>query len=102
MKACCTKGTKNYKNIDLSIPIIKAVNETNRLRILCVLTKEDICVCELGKKLNLAHNLISFHLKTLFDVGILDKRREGNQFFYFINPSWKKRVNYFFKFMGVA
>ncbi len=102
MKSCCTEGTENFKSIDIVIPILKAVAETNRMRVLCVLAHEEICVCELGEKLGMAHNLISFHLKTLHDTGILDKRREGNQFFYFIRPEWKPRIKHFFKFIGIA
>ncbi len=59
-----------------------------------------ICVCDLAKELNLANNLLSFHLKVLFEAGILDKKREGNQIFYFIQEEWRPRVEHFFKFIG--
>ncbi len=98
---CCSQETEYYKNIDTSISILKAVSEPNRLRVLCILSKNKICVCDLANKLDLAFNLISFHLKTLKTVGILDKKREGNQIFYFIKPEWKSRVEHFFNFIGI-
>jgi ArsR family transcriptional regulator, arsenate/arsenite/antimonite-responsive transcriptional repressor len=100
MYNCCSKTSDNDYQINNSIEVLRAVSEPNRLRILCVLSKEEICVCKLAEELNLAHNLISFHLKTLHDVGILDKKRDGNQIFYFIRTEWKSRINYFFKFIN--
>jgi len=101
MDNCCNQGTNNYAQIEKSVELLKAVSEPNRLRILCTLSKTDICVCNLAKKLGISHNLLSFHLKNLYEVGILDKRREGNQFFYFIKEEWKERVNHFFNFVAI-
>lgn len=101
MDNCCSQGTKNYSKIESSIEVLKAVSEPNRLRVLCTLSKFDICVCDLAKQMGVSHNLISFHLKTLYEVGILNKKRNGNQIFYCINQEWKERIKYFFKFMDI-
>ena len=101
MGSCCKRGSKNFQKIDESLDILKAVSEPNRLRILCTLSKIDICVCDLAKKLEVSHNLISFHLKILYEAGILDKRRDGNQFFYFIKKEWKKKIDHFFSFINI-
>lgn len=101
MDNCCIKGTKNFEKITESLDVLKAVSEPNRLRILCTLSKLDICVCDLARKMEVSHNLISFHLKILFEAGILNKKRSGNQIFYCIKQEWKERINHFFKFMNV-
>ena len=101
MENCCSQGTKNYSQIENSIELLKAVSDPNRLRALCTLSKTEICVCDLAKKLDISRNLLSFHLKTLYEVGILDKRRNGNQFFFFIKDEWKERVDHFFTFVGI-
>ncbi len=101
MEKCCYKGSKNFKQIDNSTELLKATTEPNRLRILCVLSKMDICVCELAKRLEASHNLMSHHLKTLFEVGILGKKRDGNKIYYFIKKKWKKRISYLFKFVQI-
>ena len=101
MNNCCDNGTDNFSRIDSSIELLKAVSEPNRLRVLCTLSKMDICVCDLAERLGVSHNLLSFHLKTLSEVGLLDKRREGNQYFYFIKEEWKERVGHFFNFVQI-
>lgn len=102
MDNCCKKGSQNFKQIDDSLDLLKAVTEPNRLRVLCILSKMDICVCDLAKKLDVSHNLISHHLKTLYKVAVLDKRREGNQFFYFIKDEWKERISHLFNFVEIT
>lgn len=101
MDSCCDKSSKNFKQIDNSIDLLKAVTEPNRLRILCILSKMVICVCDLAKRLDASHNLISHHLKTLYEVGVLDKRRKGNQIFYFIKDEWKPRIKHLFDFVKI-
>lgn len=101
MDYCCNKSSKHFKQIDKSVDLLNAVTEPNRLRILCILSKMDICVCDLAKKLDASHNLISHHLKTLYEVGVLDKRRDGNQFFYFIKEEWKSRIKHLFNLVMI-
>ncbi|MBD3362707.1 metalloregulator ArsR/SmtB family transcription factor [Candidatus Dojkabacteria bacterium] len=102
MDNCCSTNSQNFAQIDKSINLLNAVSEPNRLRILCVLSKMDICVCELAEKLNVSHNLISHHLKVLYDASVLDKRRDGNQFFYFIKKVWKPRIKHLFDFVKIS
>ena len=71
-------------NTEIDVNLIKTVSEVNRIKILQDLYNEDICVCELAKKLDIAYSLISFHLKELYKVGILNKKRDGN--FYNSEP----------------
>lgn len=101
MSTCCSKGTENHDKIESSVELLKAVSEPNRLRVLCTLSRTDLCVCELAQKLEISRHLLSFHLKTLYESGILDKKRDGNQIFFFIKDDWKDRVKYFFKFVGI-
>ena len=81
--------------------LLKAISEPNRLKILCSLSKNKICVCELADNLNLQQNLMSFHLKTLFDVGILEKVREGNNIYYVIKKDMKSKIENIFDFLDI-
>lgn len=101
MKTCCKKGTKEFNDIAISSDVLKAISEPNRLKILCILYKKDICVCKMAKELDVSRNLVSFHLRKLYEVGILDKKREGNQIFFFIKKSWEKRLQNLFSFLGI-
>jgi len=101
MNNCCHDNDEDYKKIEESTELLKAISEPNRLRILCVLSKKKICVCELAQELNIPQNLISFHLKTLYDVGILKKEREGNTIYYAIKKDWGKRIEKIFEFLDI-
>ena len=65
--------------------LLKTIAEGNRLKIICLLGKRELCVCEIIEALDLPHNLISHHLKVLTSAGILQNRKEGRFIFYKIN-----------------
>lgn len=54
-----------------------ALSDARRLQILAVLRDGERCVCDLQEELGLAQSLLSFHLKTLRDAGLVDVRRSG-------------------------
>jgi ArsR family transcriptional regulator len=101
MNSCCQDKNRNYKKIEESTDLLKAISEPSRLRILCVLSKKKICVCDLAEELDIPQNLISFHLKTLYDVGILKKERDGNTIYYVIKKNWKGRIEKIFEFLEI-
>ena len=52
------------------------------MQILAVLRNGDRCVCDLQDDLGLAQSLLSFHLKTLRDAGLVTVRRSGRRAHY--------------------
>jgi DNA-binding transcriptional ArsR family regulator len=75
--------------------LIKIACEPNRLRILCILSRAEICVCELESILGLSQPLISTHLKVLKGAGLVRERREGKWIYWFLNPSiWQKEKSW--------
>ncbi len=101
MNQCCINNSNQFKNIDCSIDILKAISEPNRIRILCILSKKEICVCELAQEIGISRNLLSFHLKTLFEVGILAKEKISNKIFFYIKDEWKGKVKNLFIFLAL-
>lgn len=101
MDKCCKNNSKNHIKIEESVDLLKAISEPNRLRILCTLSKDKVCVCELADKVGIQQNLMSFHLKTLHDVGILEKKREGNNIYYVIAKKWNKKIDNIFQFLDI-
>lgn len=73
------------KNIGQIGDSIRALDEPNRLKILCLLKQGERCVCDIHEPLNLAQNLASHHLKVLRDAGLIDFRKEGTKVVYFRN-----------------
>ena len=60
----------------------QALSDETRLRILDLLRGGEHCVCELTDVLDLGQSLLSFHLKTLKDAGLVTDRREGRWMYY--------------------
>lgn len=51
--------------------------DETRLRILELLGDGDRCVCELREEIDVAANLLSYHLKVLRDAGLVSAHRRG-------------------------
>jgi ArsR family transcriptional regulator, arsenate/arsenite/antimonite-responsive transcriptional repressor len=64
---------------------MKALGDEKRLRILLQLAGGERCVCDLMEELGAAQSLLSFHLKTLKDAGLVTDRREGRWVHYSIS-----------------
>jgi ArsR family transcriptional regulator len=67
-----------------AIKILKALADPTRLRIVAVLLRSEVCVCELMAILNLEQSRISHQLRILRDAGIVEDRRDGRWIVYAI------------------
>ncbi|HEX7117593.1 MAG TPA: metalloregulator ArsR/SmtB family transcription factor [Longimicrobiales bacterium] len=65
----------------------RALADPKRLRILELLCAGERCVCELTEALELGQSLLSFHLRTLKDAGLVRDRREGRWVYYALEPA---------------
>lgn len=61
---------------------MKAMSDPNRVRIVKLLQRKELCVCELRELLNLAQSTVSKHLKILDDAGLIESRRDGAWIIY--------------------
>ena len=67
--------------------IFKALSDETRLRIMKLLLKKELCVCEIEAALNIPQSKVSRHLTVLRSVGLVEGRREGTWIFYsFFKP----------------
>lgn len=66
--------------------LFQALSDEKRLRILSLLAGGERCVCELTEALDAGQSLLSFHLKTLKDAGLVTDRRAGRWVFYALAP----------------
>ena len=89
---CCTNGelTKEFANL---AKFLRVIGENNRLRILCLLKKEERCVCEIEDYLGLPQNLVSTHLKALKDMNLVESRQEWKKVYYSVNKKTFKKYN---------
>jgi len=93
---CCEKNSKELKEILKLKEFLKIISDTNRLRILCLLTKKELCVCEIFEALKLPQNLVSHHLAKLEKMSLLKKRKEGTFIIYGVNPKTLKQYKVLF------
>ena len=54
-----------------------ALSDPIRLSILDELNREPRCVCDLQEALNIAPNLLSYHLRILREAGLVESARRG-------------------------
>lgn len=66
--------------------LLKVLAEPNRLRIVCYLLEGSKSAGDIGKSLDVPHNLVSFHLKSLLKEKFLTRRKEGSRIYYTIKP----------------
>jgi ArsR family transcriptional regulator len=58
------------------VDLFKALSDETRLRIYSLLTKAELCVCEIEDILNLSQSLVSNHLAVLRRAGLVKARRD--------------------------
>lgn len=62
--------------------ILKLLSDETRLRIVMILRRRELCVCQIMAVLGISQPLISRNLALLDDAGLLNERREGKLVFY--------------------
>ncbi len=73
---------KKIKNFEIKASILKALAHPTRLSIVDMLSRNDICVCEITKAIGNDISTVSKHLSVLKNAGLVDINRKGNQIFY--------------------
>ena len=65
---------------------LKALSDLNRIKILELLFRNEMCVTELVKTLNLDQPKVSHHLAILKRAGVILDRRQGRKIIYSLHP----------------
>lgn len=67
--------------------IFKALSDETRLRIVKLLEKSELCVCDITAALDMVQPKVSFHLCALKDAGFIKDRKQGRWTHYSLNDS---------------
>jgi ArsR family transcriptional regulator len=67
---------------DQAVEVLRAAGEPTRLRILALLTHEELAVLELSRVLGQSQPRVSRHLKLLADAGLVERFPDGAWVFY--------------------
>jgi ArsR family transcriptional regulator, arsenate/arsenite/antimonite-responsive transcriptional repressor len=72
-------------NLELMAKQLKAVSDTNRLKLLAYLKKGEVCACDFVDVLQVSQPAVSQQLKKLKEAGIIVERPEGTWKHYRLN-----------------
>ena len=64
--------------------LLAALGDATRLRLIRLLLRDELCVCELVDALRIPQYKVSRHLRTLRSVGLAKARRNGRWMYYSI------------------
>jgi DNA-binding transcriptional ArsR family regulator len=67
--------------------ILGAIGDPNRIKILLLLSKREMCVCELESALNLPQPTVSHHLGMLEQADLLERSKKARFVFYRVRES---------------
>jgi ArsR family transcriptional regulator len=62
--------------------IFKALSDTTRLRVLKLLERGELCVCDIVASVQMSQPKVSFHLNALKETGFVKDRKEGRWIYY--------------------
>jgi len=65
------------------IKVMKALSDPARVKIIKMLQRRSMCVCEIREALQIAQPSVSKHLKILENAGLIDHRKDGLWMEYF-------------------
>lgn len=58
------------------------LGDANRLRILSILAKQELCVCDLAMLLDMSESAVSHQLRTLRSLRLVNYEKRGRRVFY--------------------
>ncbi len=81
----------------------KALSDPLRIQIIELLRHQEVCVCDLGDRLQVGQSKISFHLKVLKEAELLRARQQGKWTYYSLNlPQFAQLEQYLSEFRRLS
>lgn len=72
-------------NYEENARVLKALSDSNRLRIIRLLSCGEKCACDILKSFDFTQPTLSHHMKVLIDCGLVECRKEGIWNYYRLN-----------------
>ena len=81
------------------IEIFKALGDENRIRILNLLMRQELCVCEIETLLDMTQSNASRHLNKLKTSGIITSEKKSQWVYYSVDNNFIEKNNLLYKFL---
>lgn len=78
--------------------MFKALSDETRLRIIMMLTEEELCACKILEAFKITQPTLSYHMRILMQCGIVIGKRKGTWMFYHLN---QERIHQLQKFLDL-
>ena len=98
LKTIANEAT-DEKTLDVKTRLLKALANETRLRMMKLLSKREMCVCELTVALDLTQPTASHHLNILENMGLIKDKKIGKWVFYSVTSP--ELTQHFFEFLGL-
>ncbi len=69
------------------VPLFKALADETRLKIVGLLSKKQLCACDILEYFAITQPTLSYHMKILGECGLVESQREGAWVHYTLNQS---------------
>lgn len=74
----------DYENISKKL---KVISDPKRLKIIDMLSCDELCACELLEKFDISQPTLSHDMRRLEELGLVTSRREGKNIYYSLNKA---------------
>lgn len=75
--------------------IFKAMSDETRLKIIDMLSCDELCACNILEKFAITQPTLSYHMKILTECGLVNARKDGAWTRYKLNPDLVSQVKSF-------
>ena len=79
----------------------KAMGDENRLKIIDMLSRGEICACEILVELEITQSTLSHHMRILCDCSLVNARKDGKWTYYSLNNKTIKAMKIFINKIAV-
>lgn len=86
------KTEPNEEEIIEMADVFKLFSDSTRLRIICSILNNELCVCDLCELLNLTQSNVSHQLQLLRTAKLVKYRKEGKQVYYSLQDSHVEEI----------
>lgn len=91
---CCTPNTLEFSSTAQLSGLLKVISEENRLKLLCLLDKQDHCVCDMLAHFDMSQSLVSHHLADLREAELVRDTKNGRRVAYSLTPLGRSVVTH--------
>ena len=78
---------------------LKVISDPKRLKIIDMLSCDELCACELLEKFDISQPTLSHDMRRLEELGLVTSRREGKNTYYSLNKASLDEIEDSLKFI---